>query len=149
MEIKSIILAFLFGSLVLVAMLNVTADFTKTTTYNATMGAENDAKLGQISTRLTEMQNKTVTMRDKLNDTALTQGDSSTFGWVFRSPALFALGVSTLQMIFDLPDYVGTFVSLVITALPFGLGYMVIRIFGIIGAIIVFQVIKVLTGVDA
>jgi hypothetical protein len=113
------------------------------------MGAENDAKLGQISTRLTEMQNKTITMRDKLNDTALTQGDSSTFGWVFRSPALFALGVSTLQMIFDLPDYVGTFVSLVITALPFGLGFMVIGIFGIIGAIIVFQVIKALTGVDA
>jgi hypothetical protein len=147
MEVKSMILAMLFGALVLMAMLNVIADFGRNTTYSATLGAENDAKLNQISTKLSEMQNKTIAMKERLDNSTATQpGDSSAIGWVFRTPALFTLGISTLQMVFDLPDYIGTFVGLVITALPFGLGYLVVGIVGIIGAIIVFQIIGALTG---
>lgn len=141
------------GAIILVPGIYLVSDFARTETYNATLGdnatqaAENRANLMSLHSKLNSTFGTSVSMRENVNDTSTAQASFFNIqGITFNSDPYLALGLSTFNMLYNLPTLVLESANIALNILPFNLGYFMLGIAGIVGFILVAAAIEIMTG---
>ena len=141
MDIKAILIACLVGAVAIIAILAPITDLAGDS-YSANLTASTRGNLTALSDKLDETTGKVVTVRQNLNNTAVTQGDvTSSSGTDITGISTWSLALSTLNLMFDLPDLIGNVAVITLNILPFNLGYVVAGLVAIVGAIVAFEII--------
>jgi hypothetical protein len=141
MDIKAILIACLVGAIAMVAILAPITHFAGDE-YNANLTASTRGNLTLLSDKLDDTTGQVVQIRQNLNNTAVTQGDVTTAqGTDITGISTWSLALSTLNLMFTLPDTIQTFAVIVLNILPFNLGYVIAGLVAIVGAIVAFEII--------
>jgi hypothetical protein len=151
---RGIVIAVMVAAILLVPGVLFISDFTRGSTYNATLGdnasqdAQTKASLAALTNKMNESFSLSATMRNQLNDTSITQADALNFNALnFGIGSLFGLGILTFNILFGLPDLILNMAYIILTILPFNLGYLVLGLAGIVGFILVATAIELFTRV--
>lgn len=141
MDIKAILIACLVGAIAMIAILAPITDLAGDS-YSANLTTSTRGNLTALSDKLDDTTDKVVTVRQNLNNTAVTQGDVQTAeGTDITGISTWSLALSTLSLMFDLPDIIQTFGVIALNILPFNLGYVIAGIIAIVGALVAFEII--------
>ena len=154
MGVKELVIAMMAVSMLLLPGIIFISDFVRPDTYNATMGSDaasaaaNQANLLELQSTLNQTYGVSADMKEKLNNSVITQGDTTTGNLFDGSVSMFGLVISTFTLLLALPTVIWNTGTIVIQILPFNLGWLIAGLVGIVGFIFVYGMMKMNTRTD-